>query len=198
MWWYWTIALAWALGWLCLLLAIQSRVRPIATNLDLLARVTASTWEVPQNVSVQTGYSSQQTGSAFPILLQKCVAKGNMAPKAFTYSMELHLIWLLQRALKTTGWKVLQNCTYILSLTDAVAMWLYNFLRGFKHGWNHNSLHQLYLFSFSHVRDKLRKCFPWSFGLLFILLAFEHLFLIFGENTIVVLAFFHMECYIWC
>lgn len=46
--WYWRIALAWALGWLCLLFAIQSRIRPIATNLDLLARVTASTQEVPQ------------------------------------------------------------------------------------------------------------------------------------------------------
>lgn len=44
------------------------------------------------NVSVQTGYSSQQTGSAFPVLLQTCVVKGNTVPKAFTYVMELHLI----------------------------------------------------------------------------------------------------------
>lgn len=47
------------------------------------------------NVSAQSGYSNQQTGTAFPILLQKCVGKGNVAPKAFTYIMELHLIWLL-------------------------------------------------------------------------------------------------------
>lgn len=120
------------------------------------------------DVSIQTGYSSHQTGSAFPLLLQTCVVKGKMAPKAFTYIMELHLIGLLWSTLRTTGWKVLQNCTYIWSLTAAVAMWLYNFLRGFKHGWNHNSLQKLYLLSFSQFHDKLCKCFPWSFGLLFI------------------------------
>lgn len=54
------------------------------------------------------------------------------------------------------------------------------------------------IFFFTYLWKKKSNHFPWSFGLLFTWLHFEHLFLIFSENTFVVLAFFHMECYIWC
>lgn len=63
----------------------------------------------------------------------------------------------------------------------------------FKDGQNHNMVCDNYTFSHFHISEKHCNHFPQSFDLLFTWFPFEHLFLIFCENTFVVLAFFPCE-----
>lgn len=59
----------------CNILAIQSWVRPIATNLDLLARVTASTRGVPQMSQLRVVIATNRQALHFPFFSKNVLVK---------------------------------------------------------------------------------------------------------------------------